>query len=342
MKNILISSLIAQIILFLIRLRYSITIDGLEEIKKKNQTKGILFLPNHPAVIDPVILGAILYLHFKVRPLVDKEQIKAPVVHFFMEKIRSIEIPDLLVDGKKVLKQVLQGLDTVVQGLKQGDSILFYPAGRVYHCQFERLRGSSGTESIIKKSPGTRLILIRTTGLWGSSFSRVSGKRPNLIRNIKKKIGPILANCIFFTPRRNISISFHEPSDFPFKGSKEEINTYLEKFYNQTSCPAKVIPYFWWQGKKAKPLPEPPLSPVKEPPIQISKALRYSIYEKLKQISKKDCINDFDYLAEDLGMDSLKLLDFALWLENKTSIKIEQPGKLITVSDCLHASVKED
>src|ERR1700722_10038264 len=61
-------------------LRYRIRIRGLKEIvaEYSKQKDGILFLPNHPAEIDPVILMFDLWPTFKLRPLV--------VEHFYYLK----------------------------------------------------------------------------------------------------------------------------------------------------------------------------------------------------------------------------------------------------------------
>ena len=53
------------LVAFLIMLRYRLHIKGLDECHKKGN-KGILFLPNHPALIDPVILSRVLFLKFHI------------------------------------------------------------------------------------------------------------------------------------------------------------------------------------------------------------------------------------------------------------------------------------
>ena len=48
-----------------VHLRYRIRVKGLDEVVARYGRKGILFLPNHPALIDPVILNTVLWGKFK-------------------------------------------------------------------------------------------------------------------------------------------------------------------------------------------------------------------------------------------------------------------------------------
>ena len=52
-----------------VHLRYRIRVKGLDEVVARYGRKGILFLPNHPALIDPVILNTVLWGRFKPRSL---------------------------------------------------------------------------------------------------------------------------------------------------------------------------------------------------------------------------------------------------------------------------------
>ena len=51
----MINLLICLGVRWLLRLRYRIQVSGVAEVAAKGRT-GILFLPNHPGLIDPVIL----------------------------------------------------------------------------------------------------------------------------------------------------------------------------------------------------------------------------------------------------------------------------------------------
>ena len=50
----------------ILSLRYRFDIIGLERLEPKDR-RGILFLPNHPALIDPLILLCAITARFSVR-----------------------------------------------------------------------------------------------------------------------------------------------------------------------------------------------------------------------------------------------------------------------------------
>ena len=63
-----------------VHLRYRIRVKGLDEVVARYGRKGILFLPNHPALIDPVILNTVLWGRFKPRSLVTEKQIRTTIL----------------------------------------------------------------------------------------------------------------------------------------------------------------------------------------------------------------------------------------------------------------------
>ena len=72
------------IIRLLWRLRYRVQYKGLDELKEalKEETKGVLFLPNHPAVfIDPLVVTVPLLQSFSVKPLIVEYMYYQPWFH---------------------------------------------------------------------------------------------------------------------------------------------------------------------------------------------------------------------------------------------------------------------
>ena len=62
-----------------LRLRYRIKVTGIQAVAARGN-RGILFLPNHPALIDPVIVLAHLHGKFGIRPLALEDQIDLPLI----------------------------------------------------------------------------------------------------------------------------------------------------------------------------------------------------------------------------------------------------------------------
>ena len=67
---------------------------GLEEVAAKG-TRGILFLPNHPALVDPVIVMSELHRRFQPRSLADKDQISPAGDSFLARKMGARPLPDV-------------------------------------------------------------------------------------------------------------------------------------------------------------------------------------------------------------------------------------------------------
>ncbi|THB76817.1 MAG: rhombosortase [Desulfobulbaceae bacterium] len=239
----------------LLSLRYDIEISGLDEIEP-DPTRGTIFLPNHPAYIDPVIVTTGLYEKFAPRPLSDADQVAKPIVRQVMKVIRPIIIPDVTRNGRGVAAKVRAGLQEVVKKLNEGEEIILYPSGKLYRSMYEELGRNSGVEYILKHAPDTRVILVRTSGLWGSAFSRAHGtpKPKTLLRNM---VLFTIANMLFFGPRRKVRVDMVEETTLSTLGSRHEINRYLERYYNATAQPNTTVPLYWWQGSNPGALPEP-------------------------------------------------------------------------------------
>ncbi len=320
---------------FLLRLRYRIHVKGLEAIKEDN--RPILFLPNHQALIDPVIVMNSIYNRFTPRPLADENQIAHPLIRPFISALNTIVIPDLSVKGRAAKKRVSAGIDEIAAGLKQGDNILMYPSGRLCRTNIEVIGGNSGVASLVEAVPDVRIVLLRTRGLWGSSFSRAPGI-PSLLTNVKKQLINLLVNGLFFMPRRNVDIEVVEPIDFPRGADKLEINRYLEDFYNQNPDKNSEMPYFWWHGNSPVYRPEPRTTAVDRDTSEIPAATRKQVVEKLVDLSGIEEIKDSDLLAAELGMDSLVLVEFGSWLQEEFGVSADNLEVLQTVADCILAA----
>lgn len=126
----------------LLRLRYRIRFQGIEQIAERGRS-GILFLPNHPALIDPVILTAYLYDPFCIRPLADENQIDRFFIRNVARRMNVMPIPDLNKTGESGKEQAEQAIALCVDALQRGQNILLYPAGHLKHQRMETLGGAT-------------------------------------------------------------------------------------------------------------------------------------------------------------------------------------------------------
>ena len=240
----------------LLWLRYRISLSGLAPVRSKG-ARGILFLPNHPALIDPLIITTRLYPAFRARPLAFEDQINRPVLRWMCDLIGTIPIPDIKLAGRGAKGLIENALATIITALNQGGNVVLYPAGRAYRSRFENLRSTSAVETILRSCPDVRIVLVRSTGLWGSVFSWASGQAPGIDAGLKKTVWAIPANGIFFSPRRALHIKLAEPDDFPRSADRRTINRYLEAFYNIEAPPNTYVPYTWWERGGTCELPDP-------------------------------------------------------------------------------------
>lgn len=330
--------IIVSVLRISLRLRYRITAKGLDRIKPSDPSQGILFLPNHPALVDPLILYVTLFKRFQPRPLADESQVDFPVVRRAMKMVRCVTMPDIATKGRLGRDDVLAAMAEITTSLHQGDNVLLYPSGRIYRHRYESIRGNGGVAAILKQVPDIRVVLVRTTGLWGSSFSRASGRTPTLLVDISKHLFYFLVNGFFFTPKRQVVIEFEEPVDIPYYGDRLALNRYLEDFYNSKAPAHSFVPHFWWQGSKPRIMPEPGKEKNAGDSGMVSAAVRCQVFAKITEMSGVENISEKDNLASDLGVDSLGLAELVVWIEQEFGYTIDDLETLNTAEDLLLAA----
>ena len=332
----MLNHLLITIVKILLRLRYRIRLHGAREIARAGN-RPILFLPNHPALIDPIIVMAYLYRPFRPRALADEVQIDRFFIRRLACRLGVMPIPDIGRSGSLVTDQVRAMLDQCVATLHHRH-LLLYPAGRVYRQHLEDLRGNSAVHRIIQQLPDVRIVLVRTRGLWGSSFSWATGKEPSLSRALKSGLKSLLLSGIFFAPRREVNIELIEPTDFPRPADRNTINKYLEAFYNEDALPNTFVPPTIWQPRTSRRLPEPPGIDIQGDPSLIPPATRSLVRACLAQLTGIDDFTDTASLSQDLGVDSLSAADLLLWLQSEFGFAPIDVGSIRTVADVMLAA----
>ena len=329
------------VVKLLLKLRYKIEVKGLEKIKRE-KNKGILFLPNHPAFIDPFIVYASLFKRFAPRILIDERHSKRPGMSLIVKAANCLPIPDISRVGAKGRDQINDALKTLALNLNNGTDVLLYPAGRVYRSWNENVGGSSAVQRLLQINPDIQIVLVRVKGLWGSSFSYAqTGKEPKLEKLLFWALWLAISNLIFFIPKRELSIEFCSEHNLPSKGDRKEINGYLNNFYSNTLHHYLSVPYYFWKFTKAKYIHEKSLMRFKKDSANISENTRAIVYEYLKEETGISNLADNDILAQDLMMDSLSRAELIIWLEKEFGFPQSNSDSLITVFDVLRAAEGE-
>ncbi|MCK9174983.1 MAG: MFS transporter [Desulforhopalus sp.] len=322
-------------------LRYRVQVSGLEKIKKKGST-GILFLPNHPALIDPVIVSSQLLDTFAPRPLSDARQLAQPFVRLATSVLNPITIPDSHEAGPSAKKQILKGMQLVADALKNGDNILFYPAGRLNRSAQEDLGANSGVEYILKKIPGVQVVVVRSNGLWGSSFSHAVAP-PALFSQLRSYLTALAANLLFFLPKRPVQLDFFEDEEIHHIDDRQGINRHLESLYNALPVHCERWPLYWWQGAQPELLPEPKSGAgvdeekIRETLETVDDHLRKRVLEQVAEYAGT-AVKGPESLSANLGLDSLILMELAAWIEREYGVTINDPGVLETANHCVLAA----
>jgi long-chain-fatty-acid--[acyl-carrier-protein] ligase len=337
-KKDIIAALLMAIGRLLLSLRYRVRFLGVEDVARRG-TRGILFLPNHPALIDPPIVVTHLFGRFSPHTLADRDRIAVPVLGWIIRRLGTYPLPDVARYGEACRPEVERALQLCIEALRRGENVMLYPAGHLSHQSREDLGGASAAARIIQAVPEARVVLVRTRGLWGSLLSRAAGQ-PDLGRVARQACGYLLANGVFFSPRRQVSVELHEPAELPRGADRNTLNRSLEAFYNQDAPANTYVPHTLWERGGTRAVAEPSVAALGGDLEAVPAGTRALVLQHLAGITGRpvEALKESDRLARDLALDSLALLDLALWLETEFGFPMEGTTSLATVGDLLLAA----
>ncbi len=322
----------------LVWLRYRVRFQGFGEIGRRGKSK-ILFLPNHPAMIDPIILLSRLYPVFRPRSLADEWQMDRFLISFAGRCTGVRRLPNLERRGLEGIDETRRILRTTIEGLRQGENLLLYPSGHLKHQREEVIGAASAVKTILSEVPDVRIVMIRQNGLWGSQFSfGYTGRRPQLGKVLRHAVRSLLCGGLFFMPRREVVLEFVEPADFPRNAEVLTMNRWMENFYNEKAQPNTYTPYLLWERGGSRIVPEPVESRKDARLGSIPEGVRHEVLQKLSQQSGHPSPAPEHRLAQDLAMDSLAIAELVLWIEKEYGHSLDTPESLKTVADVILAA----
>ncbi|MFO1066601.1 MAG: AMP-binding protein [Pirellulales bacterium] len=309
---------------FLMRLflscRYRVRVTGADKIRRLSGP--ILVLPNHPGYIDPPLVLSHCRLQQPLRPIVYSGTYRKPMLRPLMSLTSAFEVPDLSSQSRDAHQRTLKMLDSVTERLNDKDCFLLYPSGRLQRGNAEVIGAARAAYDLLTRSPDTQVVLVRTRGVWGSSFSCAkSGTVPPLGSVALQALGWLLSGLVFFMPRRPATIHF-EPIDrstLPL-GSREEFNAHLESWYNADGAQQPLfVRYSYlfgpsegdYSGSQGKSVVDS--SDVKP---KTKELVKHTVEEKLRRPMTED-ENQPAVTLDSLGLDSLDRMDIALKIEDQ-------------------------
>ena len=233
-------------------LRYRVEVIGLEKLRDLHGPT--LVMPNHPAYIDPPLVLSHLRLHGPIRPTVYGGMYRRAILYPLMRLVEALEVPDLSEHSRDAREQTLAMIDAIVAGLERGENFLIYPAGRVQRT------GDRGDRRRRGPPPRSSNAVRRPTSCWSApgasgaaSFSYAqTGKRPDLGRCLLRGVRWLLANLLFFAPRRDVTMTVEVDPPTRLPGlTREKLNRYLEDWYNRGGPETPTfVPYHFLFGPR--------------------------------------------------------------------------------------------
>jgi 1-acyl-sn-glycerol-3-phosphate acyltransferase len=229
----ILSKILAFKVRILLRVRYRIEVRGSEIFQKDSP---VLLLPNHQALIDPIILFSQIYRFSQATPVISEKYYDIPIARSLFRMLGAVRVSDLEKGSRDtlVLKTITR---SVIKGFKRKQNIVLYPSGQIAGQGYEKIFNKKSAYEIVEKLPeDVRVIGVRISGLWGSMWSKAyTGKSPDFFTQLAKGFFYTLANLIFFLPKRKVLIEFEDLTSTAKREAqlgKKLFNSYLENFYN--------------------------------------------------------------------------------------------------------------
>ncbi len=318
-------------------LRYRVRVQGLETLQGLGQNSKVLILPNHPGYVDPMLVLSRLGPQLGPRPLVYEGTFNNPLMWPFMKIINALRVPDME-SASATARQTAQGsVQAIIDGLKAGGNHILWPSGRLQRGGSEVLGGARALTDILEAVPDCEIVLVRTRGLWGSMFSfAYTGKLPELTPRLLGGAGTLLANLLFFTPRRDITITVErlDKARIP-QGRREEVNAFFEAWYNAEG-PEKptFVPYHFALGRRTYEYPR--LATLAEVDVSgVKDDVKSEVVALLGEKIKRPLLDEEkrpETTLDALGLDSLDRMELALRLEQQFGFATDQVPA--TVGQC--------
>jgi long-chain-fatty-acid--[acyl-carrier-protein] ligase len=218
-----------------------------------------LVLPNHPGLCDPVIILTTLWRPLRFRPMLYEGNFRG-LTYPVIPLLNAVRVPGLDQASVSARERAQEAVAGVIEGLRQGDNIVLWPAGHLERDGTEHLGGARTVSDVLQEVPEARVVLVRTRGVYGSMFSWArKGKHPRLGRCILKALGWLAASLFVFMPRRRVDV-YLEPIDRTELPDlrRETLNPWLEKRYNRDG-PEKptYVPYHFLFSPRKYEFPPP-------------------------------------------------------------------------------------
>ncbi len=303
----------------LVAVRYRLLVHGMGRVQRL--PRPVLLLPNHPGLNDPILVLTALWPALRPRPMVYEGNFRG-LLYPLLPLLHAVRVPNLEQASVSARDRAREAVAGVVEGLRHGDNVILWPSGHIQRDGLEHLGGARALADVLQEMPSVSIVLVRTRGVYGSSFSYAfTGKHPNLGRRLLAGLGWALANLFVLMPRRRVDI-FLEPVDASAlpEPRREVLNPWLEQRYNRDGAERPTfVPYHFFVGPRTYPFP--PLEHEEGPDgAEIKPETREAVAEVISAKLGRplsDSENRAETTFDQLGLDSLDRMDLALRIEQR-------------------------
>lgn len=212
-----------------------------------DHSRNYLIIPNHPAIVDPLVLvGELHKKGVAICPLVDESFFSNAFVKHILGMVNAVRVPDFRKSNFRPFLRVrpthrsaarrAKALSySVLALLTAGENVLLYPSGHITANGREELGNRQLAFNAISQLPeGVQVMGVRIRGLFGSMWSRAGGvPPPPFVRTLLKSF--LIWPLAFFRRRRRVQIyaeNLTERVKEWSRLSRVEFDKRLEQWYN--------------------------------------------------------------------------------------------------------------
>ena len=227
-----------------LRRRYDVHLEGDFQFERK---KNYLIIPNHPAIIDPLILVPELHHEgLDICPLVDESFFSIRLIRHVLALFNAVRVPDFRKSNFRPILKVRPAYKSsarrakalgysILALLTAGENVLLYPSGHITADGREDLGNRQLAYNAISQLPaGVEVVAIRIRGLFGSMWSRAGGRQaPPIVRTLVKAV--FMWPFSFFRRKRCVRIYAENVTQKVVswsRASRIEFDNMLESWYN--------------------------------------------------------------------------------------------------------------
>ena len=219
--------------------RYRIRVTGDSAVRPFGHSETpYLVLPNHPAMVDPMLVTVTLG-DLELRPLCDEHFLdRGGISAAALKTLGAVRVPDLRKHRSTEGARIARGLTGVVtDALAAGKSVIFYPSGHIWTEPREEIGNRQLAYNVCRELPANvRVIGVRTTGLWGSIWSR-KGRcaSPAFALTLLKSVC-LWPLCLVTGRQREVTMHFEDLTERVRTWSSQprlDFNRAFENWYNK-------------------------------------------------------------------------------------------------------------